>query len=264
MIKFYKLKNIKTNAVYIYINNKINNCYKHESFMAAGNITYKIIISAIPAAIVVTILFSGVPAIEAWLMDALKPVLAPQAYGFLQYVMQLANKYASAPVLPVSVIVMAYTVSSGMYSLLKGISTAVDGGGVFEKRGVVKNRLIAVAFTTSIILCIFLVWAISTFSEKIGIIKNKQALQYVMSTAMLVIILFMMYKISPITHIKRSIAFIRALISSIAIVLLSFALNIYYSVLANPENIYGTFAGVAILMMWIYGITLCILIAGEI
>ena len=81
---------------------------------------------------------------------------------------------------------------------------------------------------------------------------------------MLVVTLMFIYKISPVKKTYWLVSLKRALLSSVMIAALTFAMNIYYTEFSNLENVYGAFAGLAIIMIWIYSISFCILAAGEV
>lgn len=260
-IKKIKKNRLIQKGVFIY-----NKCGEHDSGTTSGYVAYKLIISLIPLAIVVAVLFSGVPIIENWFMETLQPVLAPQAYAFVKYISELAGEKASMPILSVSMILMIYTASSGMYTLMRGVSIANDGRGAFERRGIIKNRFIAVVLTM-IIFVLILCGGLMSFEIKYyapDSQNGRQALSYIFVIAMLVVILMFVYKLSPTKKTDWVTSLKRALLSAIMIIALTFAMNIYYTEFSNLENVYGTFAGLAIIMIWIYSISFCILLAGEI
>lgn len=261
-----KHMNIKNSKIIKYIFDIMKRCSLHDSYASAGYTAYKLIISAVPMAIVAAILFSGVPAIENWLMDTLQPILAPQAYAFVKYISELAGEYATTPLLSVGTLTMLYSVSSGIYTLMKGVSIAEDGRCIFEKRGFIKNRFLAIILTVIIFTVIFCCGMLSLEMQYYGEPTSnigRAVLSYVLVMVMLVTMLMFIYKISPVGKIRWFTAFKRALLSSVLISGLTFAMNIYYTELSDPGNIYGAFAGLAIIMIWLYSISFCILLAGE-
>lgn len=260
------ISKIKNNKTARSITNIIKRCNEHDSYATSGYVAYKLIISAVPMAIVAAALFSGIPAIEKWLLETLQPILAPQAYAFVKYISELAKSNATTPILSVGTLVMLYTVSSGMCTLMKGVSIAADGRGAFEKRGIIKNRFLAIMLTVIIFVLILCFGMISIEIKYYGASGSQYSisiLSYAFFIIMLVVILMFIYKISPVKKTYWLTSLRRALLSSVMIAALTFAMNIYYTEFSDPGNVYGAFAGLAIIMIWLYSISFCILAAGE-
>ena len=261
------IRKLKENKVVKYIGKIIKRCAEHDSSATSGYVTYKLLISAVPLAIVVAALFSGVPSIERWLMESLQPILAPQAYAFVKYISEMAGANATTPILSIGMAVMLYTASSGMFTLMRGVSIAEDGRGAFEKRGFLKNRILAIILTLIIfviILCCGLISLELKYYKAPDSQAGRDALSYAFMIIMLVVTLMFIYKISPVKKTYWLVSLKRALLSSVMIAALTFAMNIYYTEFSNLENVYGAFAGLAIIMIWIYSISFCILAAGEV
>lgn len=224
----------------------------------SGNIAYKIIVSAVPFAIVAAVIFSSMPEVENMLLDVIEPVIADQVWTFVKYILQLAHDNSTVPVISFSMLSMLFIISSAVLSLMKGISVAADGREAFEKRGMLKNRLYTIGVTLIIIVSLAVFGMLSLLTDGKG-----EGIRYLFAVIALVFVLSIIYKLSPVKNVTFFTAITRALIAAFLILFLTLGMNVYYSFFSQTENIYGTFAGVAITMAWIYGISYCILLTGE-
>ncbi len=254
------IKNIKQNKLIKCISSFLRLLNEDGIYELSGYVTYKFIISLIPLAAVFTVFLSGVPAIENWLMRTIEPIIAPQAYSFVKYILSLARQNAKSPVLSLSMAVTLYTASSSVHTLMRGISVAAEGRGCFETRGRVKNRAIAVSIT---VLGYILLISAGVIAMAIDELVPTGVLGYAVLAAAIMLMLALIYKAAPVSLICSGDAVKRALFSCVMITALILGINIYYSRISDISSVYGAFAGVAVIMMGIYGMAFCIISAAE-
>ena len=212
----------------------------------AGNSAFRIITSSIPFALAAAAALSHIPEAENRLSSAIEPNVSPQTWGYVRYVLSLAFEKASFPVFSLAMLVLLYTVSASVYSLIRGISDETESNA--------KDRINAVLISV-------LMLAEGMVLVSIEGIKNTQVLFVALAFFLLLLIL---YKAALKKKYGMIQMLIRSGIASAAVFLLTSGMNIYYTFFSHPEDLYGSLGGLLIIFSWIYSVSFVIIGAGRI
>ena len=228
----------------------------------AGSAAFKFILSVIPLASVLTVAFSGTPDAMDWLLEFSQSLLAPQAHSFVKYISSIAQQNTTVSVFSFSMVTLLYTASSGVYSLLISISLANRTENE-KPRNPLFMRGLALGFTIILLLlAALLVIPASALEQKLSPYTIR-IFRYTAVFAILLALLFFSYKFAPAKKLRSRTAIVEAFISCILIGLAALIIKIYYSI-SGFNSVYGTFAGIVIVMILIYMIAWCVIAVASV
>lgn len=174
--------------------------------------------------------------------------------------------------LVLAILLALWSASGGMGQLLTAINTAYDEG---EKRGFVKKKLIALGFTLGAI--VFMVLMISLVAVAPALLNNAnfsgivkfllQVARWVLLIVLVSAALALLYRIAPQRDApKMKWVSTGAIFATVIWALASVGFSLYVSNFGNSSytKTYGTFAGVVILLLWLWISCYAILLGAEI
>ena len=179
----------------------------------------------------------------------------------------------NAGVLSGSLLITLFTISSGFNALIKGISKVY---GEKETRNFIVVRLISIGlvllFTFSIVLSIvILIFGNTIYNTLLKNYALNEFFVFIFSAAgylvVMIILLFtiiFIYKFSTCKKLTVYEAFPGAFTTLVVWVLSSKLFNVYIGNFAKYSKVYGSIAGIVILLLWLNIISTVLLIGGEI
>ena len=253
---------------------KLNQRIKeHDSISKANDLTFKILLSLFPFIIFLMSLASYFNIDAMLLIDGMYQNLPPDIMDVITPVMIEIFEIRRPQMLSISFAVMIFSASSGFNSAMQGINRAY---GQEDERNFVLKRLISIALV--------FVFAIAIVSSLVMLIFNeaiyRTAVRFLASTAFLNIIFsFLGYLLSigvlllsimvinrfSLVHKKRFRDLLPgACFTVVCWVLLSRTFSIYVNNFSRHSALYGSVAGVMLLMIWLNLMCVLMIVGSEI
>jgi membrane protein len=170
----------------------------------------------------------------------------------------------------ISILIALWSASGGISNMLTAITTAYDEE---EKRGFVKKRLLALALTVGAILFMLIMLGIVAVLPPLlnslfgtGILKWVfQILGYLVLMVIVMVVLGILYRVAPDRDApKIKWVSVGAIVATVIWLLASIGFSIYSSTFGNYAKTYGVFAGIVVLLFWLWLTAYAILLGAEI
>lgn len=166
-----------------------------------------------------------------------------------------------------------WSASNGMNAFIHSMNIAFD---VEETRSFIKTRLLAIAMTLGMIIALVVALLLPVFGDVILDFTKMilpipdsmevlfRILRWVISIAVMVVILAVMYRFAPNKHYPFSQVIPGAVVATLIWQLISLGFAFYVSHFGNYASTYGSLGGVIILLLWLFLTGLALVIGGEI
>ena len=268
----------KDKKAFTFFDKLIYRILNHDTLSYGGSLTYFLVLSIFPflISLINAINFSGIldPEYIFSLLDVLPSEIQEIVTDFLREL----QSSSSGSFFTISFVAGLFTASTAVFKLIKIINSSY---GFDEKRGFIKLRLIALFFTVSLITMFFMLILTQIFGEIIyataikhldidneffdkmwRIAKNIIPLAYMLITFML------LYKFSPSNSKENMVTFKGvlpgAIFSTMGVIIVSIVFGFYVSNFGKYSITYGSLGGIIIFLIWLYLLSIIILIGAEI
>ncbi len=170
----------------------------------------------------------------------------------------------------VAILISLFSASAGINNLMTAINIAYDEE---EKRSAIKKRLISLALTVGAVVFLIIVLAlIGVLPPLLRNIFGTSALRWVLQIVGIVILivivtvaLAILYRVAPDRDApKIKWVSVGAAVATVIWLLASLGFSLYVSTLGNYAKTYGAFAGIVILLFWLWLTAYAILLGAEI
>lgn len=206
-------------------------------------------------------------------ISKLSHILPQQAFGmikeFLEPVIAKSKKEIGWG-LAISVLVSIWSANKGTSALFKGVNIAYDE---IDTRGIIKNNLLTLLFTLggvvvgliSLLIVIFFPLLIKNLGLTPQLEHVLTWVRWVLLGVILVFTLSMVYKFAP-NRRSPKLRWVSwgALLGSLLWLAGSMLFSWYVSNFGSYDDLYGSFAAVAILMLWLFLTAFIVLMGAEI
>lgn len=268
----------KDNKVFTFFDKLIYRILDHDTLSYGGSLTYFLVLSIFPflISLINAINFSGI--LDPEYIYSLLNVLPSEIQEIVRNFLNELHMSSSGSFFTISFVAGLFTASTAVFKLIKIINSSY---GFDEKRGFVKLRLIALFFTFSLIIMFFMLIFTQIFGEIIyqnvmnyldigndyfdkiwRIAKNAIPLTYMLVTFML------LYKFSPSNSRENMVTFKGvlpgAIFSTLGLIIVSIVFGFYVSNFGKYSITYGSLGGIIVFLIWIYLLSIIILIGAEI
>lgn len=242
--------------------------------LLSAGVAYYAFLALFPALIAIVSIYGLIadPGTIATHISALGKALPGEARRLItDQVTALASRRRTLGFSAVLAIVIAlFAASGGMSNLITAVNLAYDEE---EKRNAIKKRLLALGLTIGaiifMVIMLGLVAVLPPLLEKFlggGALRwVLQILGYLVLFAIVAAALAVLYRLAPDRDAaKMSWVSVGALVATTIWLLASIGFSIYTSTLGNYAKTYGVFAGVVILLFWLWLTSYAILLGAEI
>ncbi len=206
-------------------------------------------------------------------ISKLSLILPEQAFGmikeFLEPVIAKSDKEIGWG-LAISVLVSIWSANKGTSALFEGVNIAYDEN---DTRGIIKKNLLTLVFTLggvvvgliSLLIVIFFPLLIKNLGLTPQIEHMLTWVRWVLLGIILVLTLSMVYKFAP-NRRSPKLRWVSwgALLGSLLWLAGSMLFSWYVSNFGSYDDLYGSFAAVAILMLWLFLTAFIVLMGAEI
>ena len=242
--------------------------------LLSAGVAYYAFLALFPALIAIVSIYGLIadPGTIAAHISALGKALPGEARQLItDQVTALASKRTTLGLSAILALVIAlFSASGGMSNLITAVNVAYDEE---EKRNFFKKRLLALGLTLGAI--IFMVIMLGLVAVLPPLLENfigngvlrwvLQIAGYLVLFALVAAVLAILYRVAPDRDAaKMSWVSVGALVATMIWLLASIGFSIYTSTLGNYAKTYGVFAGVVILLFWLWLTSYAILLGAEI
>jgi membrane protein len=203
-------------------------------------------------------------AMTAALPDAARQIITDQ-------VTMLASRRAALSVgLAISIVIALWSASGGISNMLTAVNVAYDEE---EKRGFIKKRLMSLGLTLAGI--VFMVIMLSIVAVLPPLLKAVfgtgvlrwvfQILSWLILVVLVMVALAIIYRLGPDRDApKMKWVSVGAIIAALIWLAASIGFSIYTATFGNYAKTYGVFAGIVVLLLWLWLTAYAILLGAEI
>ena len=242
--------------------------------LLAAGVAYYAFLAIFPALVAIVSIYGlfADPATITSQLKSLTEALPGQARQVItdQVTALAARRTALGIGLIISILIALWSASGGISNMLTAITTAYDEE---EKRGFIKKRLLSLALTVGAILFMLIMLGIvavlppllnSIFGS--GLLKWVfQILGWLVLMVIVMVVLGILYRIAPDRDApKIKWVSVGAVVATVIWLLASIGFSIYSSTFGNYAKTYGVFAGIVVLLFWLWLTAYAILLGAEI
>ena len=169
-----------------------------------------------------------------------------------------------------AVLIALWSASAGISNLLTAINVAYDEE---EKRGFVKKRVMSLALTLgAIVFMVIVLGLVAVLPPLLKAVFGTGALRWVLQIIgwliMVVLVaaaLALLYRLGPDRDAPRMTwVSVGAVVATVMWLVVSIGFSIYASTFGNYAKTYGVFAGIVVLLFWLWLTMYAILLGAEI
>jgi membrane protein len=169
-----------------------------------------------------------------------------------------------------SLLIALWSASAGTSNLLTAISVAYSGE---EKRGFVKKRLLSLGLTVAgIFFMVIIIGLVAVSPPLLKAVFGTGALRWLLQISGVLIVLVLvpvalalLYRLAPDRDAPRMTwVSVGAVVATLMWLAASIGFSIYTSTFGNYAKTYGVFAGIVVLLLWLWLTMYAILLGAEI
>ena len=242
--------------------------------LLAAGVAYYAFLAIFPALVAIVSIYGlfADPATITSQLESLTEALPGQARQVItdQVTALAARRTALGIGLIISILIALWSASGGISNMLTAITTAYDEE---EKRGFIKKRLLSLALTVGAILFMLIMLGIvAVLPPLMNSIFGSGALKWVFQIlgwlvlmVIVMVVLGILYRIAPDRDApKIKWVSVGAVVATVIWLLASIGFSIYSSTFGNYAKTYGVFAGIVVLLFWLWLTAYAILLGAEI
>lgn len=246
-------------------------------FGYAAQMAYYLVLSIFPFLIVLLNILSLTPIVTGEMPLEFLELLPVEVTNIIESFVKDIATSSSQGLLSIAAVAGLWTASGGMMVTMRSINAAY---GFKEKRSYLKRKLLSLLFTVALLILIVMVFVTLVVGELLGkwifaFIGNEvlflnlwQYLRFIIPILYMIIIFALMYKYTPSTNRENKIKFKSTLFGSIfstlGWIIASILFSYYVNNFGNYAVTYGSLGGVIVFLIWLYIISMIIILGGEI
>lgn len=239
----------------------------------AAQLTYYLLLSFFPFFIFFITLLSFTPITSDQAINYFHKILPQSSFNILFEVIKQVQRSNKGTFISFGMIATIWAASNGMNAVIKGINKAYDQ---HETRSFWKVRAVSIIATIALAMTIILSFILLVFGEVIGaklfdylgyphlFIALWNLVRYSVPTIVMVTVFTLLYKFTPNKRLHIKEVFAGSLFSTVGWSVTSILFSIYVNNFSNYSKTYGSIGGIIILLVWLYWISMIILLGGEV
>ena len=240
--------------------------------LLGAGVAFYAFLALFPAIIALVTLYGlfADPAVIAQQVNSLSAVPADVRQLIVGQV-QSRNQTALGWSAVVAILIALFSASGGVNNLMTAINTAYDEE---DKRSTIKKRLIALVLTLGAIVFIAVMLGLvavlpavlgTVFGDSPVISVLLQIVRWILLVVLVVAALAVLYRVAPDRDApKLRWVSVGAVAATVLWLLASIGFSIYVATFGNYAKTYGVFAGIIVLLFWLWITSYAILLGAEI
>lgn len=238
----------------------------------ASQLAYYFILAIFPFLIFLINLISLTPITSEQALNDLSKVVPTAAYDIIKDVINQVSHTNRQTFLSFSMVATLWAASNGMNAVIKSLNKAYDqheSRSLWKVRGLSIIATIAFAFTIifSFILLILgeiigrNIFLFLGFSNSFKTLWSY--IRFISPVVIMIIVFALLYRHMPNRRMKYSEVLAGSIFSSVGWLITAVLFSIYVNNFSNYANTYGSIGGIILLIIWLYWISIIILLGGE-
>ncbi len=236
-------------------------------------LTIYLLLSLFPIIIIITEIISRAsfndPLVISYWVDLFpKPI-----YESFQAISVDIVKNDNATIIPIAIIITFWSSSRGILAIIKALNKAYE---VKETRNYFQLRFLAVLYTLGLIFLIVISLALIVFGNNLytlamDVINLPLALEGLFSilrfvlTILFAFMFFMaLYNLPPTVKVGFWKVLPGSIFASVGLIGISYAFSLYVQFFSNLSYLYGSLTGFIIIILWLFIVSVMIMVGGEI
>ena len=242
--------------------------------LLAAGVSFYAFLAIFPALIAVVTIYGLIadPATIANQLNSMAAALPDEARQIItdQVTALSSRRQALGIGLIISVLIALWSASAGISNLLTAVNVAYDEE---EKRGFVKKRLMSLGLTLgAIVFMVIMLGIVALLPPLLKAVFGTGALSWILQIAgwlvmvvLVAIALAVIYRLGPDRDAPRMRwVSVGAVVATFVWLVASIGFSIYTSTFGNYAKTYGVFAGIVVLLFWLWLTMYAILLGAEI
>lgn len=250
----------------------MNRVFKDHVSAYAAQAAYFIILSFIPFVMFLLTIMRYTPLTQDVLNQVILEICPENFQGLVVSIVNEVYQKTSA-VLPVTLVLSLWSSGKGVQAITNGLNTICH---VEETRSWLLTRLWSMFYTLVFILAIIASLVLLVFGNSLQksltskwpwlgrMIAQIIGARTIVAFFMLMSVFLVLYKVLPNRKTTFKSQMPGAFLTAVAWMVFSYAFSLYYTFFPNTLNIYGSFATVILIMLWMYICMNIVLYGAEI
>lgn len=238
----------------------------------AAQSAYFVILSFFPFVMFLLTLLNFLPIDANTLIEALVGIFPESSAVIITPIVNEILSKSSGTLMSITILVLLWTAGKGLMALTNGLNAVHE---IRETRNYIILRIISTIYTLLLAVMIILVLIVLVFGNqlymwivrKLPFLGNVAAfvisIRTFASLMILTTVFLLFYKVLPAVKVKLWHQLPGALFSAVGWLLFSYAFSIYIDYSQNISYMYGSLAGIILLMLWLYFCMNIIFIGAE-
>ncbi len=256
--------------VFSYIHTLILKCINDEMLLRASGASFYILLAFFPFVVIVFLISTYIsPSLSGWLIHSIQ-VLPDEIEAIITTL--ITNAETSSALILLLVGVSVWTLSSALVTISNSLNVFYK---VKETRSYIINRMLAILWAVLLLVLIVSIMVIVVFGDLIlgalyryfSIEPRGLAFEFLGYATLFVVITFLIaviYKFVPNVKIAFASVIKGAATATLLWVVTSYGFSVYVNNFARYHLLYGSIAGIIILITWVYITSMVLLLGGEI
>lgn len=239
----------------------------------AAQASFFLVLSVFPFIIVILTMVKVLPIPQEDMIIALHYLLPNEIESLIMSVLLDMIFNSGGPMLSFSIIIALWSASRGILSISNGLNSVYrteESRNYFVLRSIATLHTLIVAIALVVLLVVF-VFGNSIYQlviEEIPLLNQVAgtilSVRVIAGFGLLFVMFVAMYKGLPNHKITLRQVAPGALFSAVSWILVSFGFSVYVNHFSDYSRLYGSLAGIAIAMVWVYLMMNLVLWGGEI
>jgi membrane protein len=242
--------------------------------LLAAGVAFYAFLSIFPALIALVSIYGlfADPATIANQLNSMTAALPDEARQIItdQVTAQASRRTALSVGLIISVAIALWSASAGINNLLTAINVAYDEE---EKRGFVKKRLMSLGLTlAAIVFMVIIIGLVAVLPPLLQAVFGTGALSWILQiigwlimVVLVAVALAILYRLGPDRDAPRmNWVSVGALVATFIWLVASIGFSVYTATFGNYAKTYGVFAGIVVLLFWLWISMYAVLLGAEI
>ncbi|WP_125135921.1 YihY/virulence factor BrkB family protein [Petrocella atlantisensis] len=251
----------------------IDKIEKDDIMAWASMLTLFLLLSLFPLIILITDFVASTSFNDPNITEYLIGILPAPIFETIQTIAIDIEQNRSTQVIPAAIIIAMWAASKGILAIIQALNKAYD---VVETRSYIKLRFFALLYTLGFILLIVLSLLLIVFGNTIySFIENYitlpvfispivNLLRFTITMIFSMIFFVFLYNLSPTVQVGVVKVLPGSIFSSFGLIIASSAFSIYVKYSTSLSYLYGSLTGFMALVLWLYFISIIIMVGGEI
>ncbi|PKM68021.1 MAG: hypothetical protein CVU95_05075 [Firmicutes bacterium HGW-Firmicutes-2] len=239
----------------------------------ASMLTLFLMLSLFPLIILITDFVASTSFNDPKNTEYLISILPPSIFETIQAIATDIEVNRSSKVIPAALLMTAWASSQGILAIIQALNKAYN---VTETRSLLKLRFLALFYTFGFILLIVLFLLLIVFGNTIySFVESNiylpvfispivNLLRFAIPTIFSLVFFLFMYNLSPTVQVGVIKVLPGSIFASLGLIIASSAFSIYVKYSVSLSYLYGSLTGFIALILWLYFISIIIMVGGEI